>query len=84
MPMQNSHSVSQDLSSKYYLQENPWFYGDIITLSFGIFMSLFGVLSKYDLRSHGLYSLPNISFMQLLGHRLKISRSLVIINSEFR
>ena len=47
-------------------------------------MSLFGVLSKYDLRSHGLYSLPNISFMQLLGHRLKISRSLVIINSEFR
>ena len=56
---------------------------DIITLSFGIFMGLFTVLSKYDLHSHGLYSLPNTSFMQLLGHRLKISRSLVIINSEY-
>jgi hypothetical protein len=57
---------------------------DIITLSFGIFMGLFAVLSKYDLRSHGLYSLPNISFMQLLGHGLKVNRSLVIINSEYR
>ena len=46
----------------------------IITLSFSIFMGLFAVLSKYDLLSRGLYSLPNISFMQLLGHRLKISR----------
>jgi len=46
-------------------------------------MGLFTVLSKYDLHSHGLYSLPNTSFMQLLGHRLKISRSLVIINSEY-
>jgi len=64
-----------------YLQNITWrktpdfVVNDIITLSFGIFMGLFAVLSKYDLRSHGLYSLPNISFMQLLGYRLKINGS---------
>jgi hypothetical protein len=47
-------------------------------------MGLFAVLSKYDLLSRGLYSLPNISFMQLLGHRLKINRSLLITNAEYR
>jgi len=47
-------------------------------------MGLFTVLSKYDLLSRGVYSLPNISFMQLLGHRLKIDRGLVITNAEYR
>jgi hypothetical protein len=73
-----------------YLQNITWrktpdfVVSDIITLSFGIFMGLFAVLSKYDLRSHGLYSLPNISFMQLLGYRLKINGSLVFIIAKYR
>jgi hypothetical protein len=47
-------------------------------------MGLFAVPSKYDLGPRGLYSIPNISFIQLLHHRLKINRSLVVINSEYR
>jgi hypothetical protein len=59
-------------------------FSGIITGSFGIFMGLFAVLSKCDLRSHGVNSLPHIYFVQLLGHRLKINRSSVLINVQYR